>query len=792
MICFELVLTDDNELDWSSLPTSLDVDEETQPVIELEDPDLWKGQYTGEIIYNVTFPNTDKNRIILGSMLSGSSYKLERKEFNIVAIYNGEIMNVDKMYAVKNGFDGDGRFEVQLYNSSNWVKQASEKKINTIKILDARFAHSPWQIDNVNNLGAKYNDGDSPIRFPFVLRKNVPLSQYGSELLGQIGVTAQRIGRGFFLVPSDFTPWVSLLFLLRKGFLELGWKFECPFLESDYGRRVFVDLCKEELPIPQERKPLLIEGYAWYLAPFITSTINGGGNYVLFGNRNTYPTGTAMQNRYERSVTTVTNPYFDSNSGYFTEGVIADFKLSMVLQPILDPTLIITSNPDLELFQVTIFFKINDIVVNEFPFVLSDRNAADETFVEIPLNEIECSERDRMSFELKVINLTKLSRASWVRCSDIRLEETKLHRRLLNTGATYKVEDLFYDDSLLDVLKGAAHMIYGKIVVDNPNRKVRLLSPYETTLGEDVIEGYYRNQTVELENIQKVEIVSDETDRKRYLHLTFKDSDEKIVNDIYPDKEKQIAEYGLHGVFVDFGEKYKDKSPESFQNTYFKPTFTPPSNSLTCSAIAGYEEGTYSNKGRRVVFALGGIEFKAKLNLFIPVERLLKFRFWSSDADRINPFWAHQSLNEATFIFPDNVKFMHLAFSTMKDRPDWIDEYPNLYELFARKYMTQKITSVSGSVWKYMPSSEFYNISKRDQFYFSIKDKVIVCYLDKIEGYRPCENVAVRLDFTIGDTFREEPLITSTPPTNDRPYDPATDVNILVEKLDCTYFITLE
>lgn len=783
MICFELILTDDNEIDWGNLPLSLDVDEETQPIIELEDPDLWKGSYTGEIIYNVTFPNTDKNQVILGGMLSGSSYQLKRKEYNIVAIYNGEIMTVDKMYATKNAFDSDGRFEVQLYNSNNWVKQASEKKINTVEVTQGSITHNNSIIDAWNLFGTGYTDGSVPIRFPFVMRKNIPLSKYGAELAIQQGNIALQIGRGFFLVPSDFTPWVSLLFLLRKGFLEIGWKFECPFLESDYGRRVYVDLCKEELPIPQERKPLLVEGYAWYLEPL------NQGSYIMFGNRNDYPSGTTTNGRYERSITTTTNPYFNTDSGYFTEAIIADFKLSMVIQPIMDPTLVGIGNVKLVPTVVTIIFKINDVVVNEFPFVMPDRNRADETFVEIPLNEIECSERDRMSFELKVDTFD--STIGMVRCADIKLEETKLHRRFLNTGATYKVQELFYEDSLLDVLKGAAHLIYGKIAVDAPNRKVRLLSPYETTIGEDTIEGYYRNNTKELQNIQKVEIISDDIDRKRYLHLLFKDSDEKAVKEIYPDKENEIAKYGLHGVFVDFGEEYQDKSPDKFQNPYFKPTFTQLKDSLTCSAVVGYEEGTYSNKGRRVLFAMGEIEARLR-PLGNITQRLLQFKFWDHLSSYKNPFWAHQSINEVLMSLPEDLKFMHLAFSTMKETPEYEDEYPNCYDLFVKKYMTQQITSISGSVWKYMPSSEFYNISKRDQFYFSIKDKVIICYLNKIEGYRPCENVAVRLDFVIGDTFRDDPIVTSTPPTSDRPYNPDTDIDIVVDKIDCTYYITLE
>lgn len=783
MICFELVLTDDNELDWSSLPTSLDVDEDTQPVIELEDPDLWKGQYTGEIIYNVTFPNTDKNRVILGGMLSGSSYKLERKEFNIVAIYNGEIMNVDKMYAVKNGFDNDGRFDVQLYNSNNWVKQASEKKINTIKVLEGPVTHNNSIIDAWNLFGTAYEDGSVPVRFPFVLRNVIPIARYNSEYLLQQGSTVLFQGRGLFFVPSDFTPWTSLLYILRKGFLEIGWKFECPFLESDYGRRVYVDLCKEDLPVPQDRTPLLVEGFAFY------QQINKTARYKMLGNRNDYPSGNSINGRFERSSTTSTNPYFQD--GYFNDAIIADFNLSMVIQPIRDPLLFIAQPPSLRPMEVTFYLMINDVVVNEYPYVMDGRNAADETIVSIDIPELEVNERDRVSFELKVTTLPESNTAGWVRCVDIVFKETKLHRRFLNTGSTYRVEELFYEDSLLDVLKGAAHMIYGKIVVDNPNRKVRLLSPFESTVGGETIEGYYRDNTVELSDIQKVEITSDDIDRKRYLHLNFKDSDEKIVNDIYPDKEKQVAEYGLHGVFVDFGEKYQDKSPDRFQNPYFKPTFSPTNDSLTCSAIAGYEDGTYNNKGRRVVFALGHIELRAQEWLSSPA-RNLTFKFWLSEATRTNPFWAHQSINEVRFILPDASKFMHLAFSTMKERPDWEDVYPNLYQLFVKKYMTQQVTSVSGSVWKYMPSTEFYNISKRDQFYFSIKDKVIVCYLDKIEGYRPCDNTAVRLDFVIGDTFRSDPIITSTPPTTDRPYDPETDVEIVVEKLDCTYFITLE
>jgi hypothetical protein len=70
MICFNLQLTSDNEIDWAELPIELDVDSETQPRIELDVPDLFTGSYTDDTIYNVTFPLTSKNYRILGSIVS--------------------------------------------------------------------------------------------------------------------------------------------------------------------------------------------------------------------------------------------------------------------------------------------------------------------------------------------------------------------------------------------------------------------------------------------------------------------------------------------------------------------------------------------------------------------------------------------------------------------------------------------------------------------------------------------------------------------------------------------------
>lgn len=764
MICFRIQLTSENDVDWSELPIDLDVDNDTQPTIETDIPDLFTGTYSAEIIYNVSFPSTQKNYRILGGMLSGQGYKLERKEYNIFAIYNGEILNVDKMYAVRNGFLNDGRFEVQLYNSQNWAKAATDKKINTIAI-SGTYLHGKGHIDNVNSFGPKYEDGGWAVRYPFILRNQI-FENIGTFL----GIPINYLDY-YYVVPSDLTPYVSLLRVLKKGYNEIGWNFECPFLESDYGRRIWVDLCKDEFPHSDNRKPLLVENAFGFYG---TSSLNRRYRMFINSNIDSWP------DFIQSTVPTNDNWWF--NNGFYNEPVIADYNISMIIKRISPTKEVFTGSVNIIVEQRPEATGGVHKLITKIPYFVS---GGEETQVSIDLKELYINERDKLAIYIELVQDKITSKPHYIQVTNITLAETKLHRRFLNTRSLYTIQQLMYDDSLMELTKGVSHLIYGKIDVDGVKKTIRLLSPYDTVIGGESIEGYYTGETKVLNNIQKVDYVSEDVEKKRYLHLSFQDSKEKIVNDLYPDSEKQLAKYGLHGIFVDFGEKY-EKEVESYKNVYFTPTFTPTKDNSLGNAIVNYETGSYVNKGRRIVFALGSIDMQPK------GRDISRIKFWAKENPYINPFWAHQSFNEQEFEPLDgSTKFLHLSFSTMKKYPDYQDVYPNLYELFVKKYIQNLITSVSGTVWKYMSSAEFSLFDKRSLYFFNIKDKVTVCNVTKIEGFRPCENQIVGIEFSIGDNFIADPQTTSTPPENDRPYNPDNDFEILVDKIDCSYFITL-
>jgi hypothetical protein len=380
--------------------------------------------------------------------------------------------------------------------------------------------------------------------------------------------------------------------------------------------------------------------------------------------------------------------------------------------------------------------------------------------------------------------------------TDISVKETKLHRRFLNGTSFYKVQDLFYKtDTLYDLLKGFAQMIYGKIDKDDNRRKISLYTPYEFMIGGDTIEGYYKKEVSTLTRVARVEVNSNDAERKRYLNLSFAESKEKVVKELYPeDDDKYLEKYGLHGLFVDYGDKY-EKSVEKFQNQYFVPTYTP-ENTFHMCPIAAFEEGTYKNKGRRIVFALGdvniGITELKQGTAIIRRARNVKVKFWKNENEFKNPFWAFQSINEEVYTLTEANEFFHLAFSTKKTRPDYEDKFKNLYDLIIKEYAINLVSSQGGTVWKYMPSTEFNSFDKRKQYNFNVKDYMISCYILQIEGYRPCDLNVVGLKFLIGDRFRKEPETTSTPPTYERPYDEDLDFTIVVTKSDCTYYITLE
>ena len=776
MICFNLQLTSDNEIDWAELPIELDVDSETQPRIELDVPDLFTGSYTDDTIYNVTFPLTSKNYRILGSIVSGVSFKMDRQEFNVFAVYNGEIMNIDKMYAIKNSFNNDGRFEVQLYKSTNWVKAAISKKLNTIEVVpnNIPITHVSGNIDIMNALGPSWADNTFPVRYPLVLRKDRVYTRrniYDNDV--QYGE--------YFITESDLVPYVSLWRVLFQGFKEIGWKFSCPLLESENGRKIWVDLCSDDFPQSTTRIPFeLSGGYAFY---------GISGNTTQNNRFRWFPMFQEIDNLSTQSLTHEISFKPTSKSGWYstnkyTEPVVIDLTITFNIKRI-SPIANYLFKGD-----VKVRVKIGNNIIGEYDYFISDGT----TNVSIDLSEIEINPRDYFNMEIGLDRTN--GNDGYLQVADILILETKLHKRFLNSTSFYKVQDLFYkEDTLYQLLKGFAQMIYGKIDKDDVYKKITLYSPYEHQLDTETIDGFYKKEISELTDIAGVEIDSYDTERKRYLNLSFADSKEKIVTDLYvEDTEKYIDKFGLHGIFVDFGDKF-EKSVEPFKNEYFVPTYTP-ENTFHMCPIAGFSDGTYQDKGRRIVFAIGseaiGINKVTKDGIEIFRQRDIKVRLWKKDNTLVNPFWVFQSISEEIYNIPGGVFFLHLAFSTKKIFPDYEDVYPNLYDLIIKTYAITLISSQGGIVTKLMKSPEFSSFDKRKQYYFNIKDLSIMGYVTKINGYSPCEIELTSISFIVVDKFRQDPITTSNPPTFDRPYSSTLDFYIKVTRFDCDYFITLE
>ena len=774
MACFTLQITGDNvDFDWVTLPVSLDIDAESQPVIEDDDVDLFTGSYTDDLVYNITFPNTFKNYKVLGGVMSGANYKMDRREINIVAIYNGEVMQTDRMYAKRNGFNDDGRFEVQLYKSKSWVKLASDKKIKDVNLIPIPIQNNSGIIDAFNSFGPKWNDNEVSVRFPLVLRKDKLFT----------GRNIYEIPQKYFIVESDLIPYVSLLALLRRGFVSIGWSFRCPLLESDAGRRIWVDLTRDILPFNNSpRIPLEINGGVAFYGVSLGPT--SWSEFPMFGNRKNFTiSGNIIINQgttdlEDSAPTTDNSPWYSNNK--FIEPVVIDIAVSMRVKRIA-PVVNMLFKGDIE-----IEVRLKDQVLYTHTDFITDQNLE----IAFTVEEVDVNEREFLNFVFKM----RATRGGFVQVTDILVKETKLHYRYLNKSHLYKVNDLFNPtDSVYDVLRGFAQMIYGKIHKNEATREVTLYTPLDIELFEEPIEGYYKDDMVTLNNIARVSVNSNDEERKRYLQLAFADSFDENIKELYPDDDKYLQQFSMHGTFVDFGDKY-EKSVEEYKNKYFVPTYTP-ENTFHLCPIAGFEKNTYKNKGRRIVYALGSISIakrqRTEAGQVIEAARNIKVKYWSRDNDYVNPFWAFQSVNEDIYSFPGGTEFLHLAFSTKKTYTSYVDVFPNLYELICKDHIVNLITSQGGTVWKYMKATEFSNFDKRKRYVFTVKDQVIICNVVKIDGYRPCEEGVVGLNFLISDKFRISPTATSTPPTNDRPYDPDLDFSIDVERVDCTYFITI-
>lgn len=723
-----------------ALPVVVDVDAESFPTIADGSDDVYRSEYDTEISYDVSFPRTENNIRIFGSVLSPSGLYSKRKKLGVFAIAGADPISADTMIVTRNGIYSDGRIEVVFYRENTWHKLAGDKKLSTIEF--GTLTHGRGFVATTNGLGPKYVDTFSPFRYPMMM---IHEADYGPVDI------------------SEQMPWVSPLFLLKKGFSEIGWNFKCPFLESEHGRRMLT----------------------WIIADDFNNSIPSTGLDVTFNDELNFIilAGKLVENCFAA----IPNKDYWVNGSY-VEPVWCDVQIQFTA---------VAPNNDSEYILKC---KLGKRVIYEHSgFIVKGKTE----LIVIDLDDIVVNDISNLTFDLLIVS------GAVTRLRDITIKTKKIHKVFLREGLTYKFKDIVQkDDTLLEYFFGIAQMIFGKVDVKYSTKELTLLTPYGFNDGVDDIEGYYKNEiSTRFRNKLKansLEIIDDVTENKRYANLKFKDTNDISVTRKYGLSQANTKR-SFAGIFVDYGTEYGDEI-DTIENEYFEPTAYDltrydgtGAGILNCGALMliGDRDGRMVNIGRRVAYAIG-VEplFKGK-TAFATLDQ--KAKFYSRQADSVVPFFAIQTLEITnnylgtySWVLPVEVQFLHLSFGYLFGttfEANYV--HSNLYKLLIKKYLTSIRSSARISAGVYMTQSDKTFFSKRIQYSFTDGQYNVTAYPSNYDGYKPCSNQETVVSFVRPDVAMPDPVILLSPESGLIP-GADNDFEIEVTVTGCTYLITAD
>jgi hypothetical protein len=705
--CLSILVT--GGASWATLPIYLDTDKDTRPSIDDSSNEMFVETWTDEIVYDLSFPLTDKNYRLLNPMLSGGSFDLKPKELDITMVYNTNIMSQDKMRASVNGFHKDARFYVTVYNSQSFARKSKELLLKDID-LEQDIFHN----DNTNNFanaaGKGYVDAGLMYRYPLeTMFNNLPKDWY-------VDADHQR-------------PWIFLLPLLRKGFLQLGYSFKSPFLESPLGRRVMCYLLADDLNEYFGKKNEIYRPFSYQ------KTVVNVRNYINKNSFNVDPSTKIDKDGF-------TYLWFDKEKkiNTYTNNARVNFDFNMQFLGATNPSffggtveiIIKVFSGETEIDSATVLME--DSIV--------DLEASYSFFTTINAN------RQRpISIRYKIDKNREIE----VR-GGLKIEVVK---QFIPNLSQYPLGKILNKTSLFDLLRGASQLFSGYLDIDATGRVLTLFTPYDVKVYDYEFEGYFKFENKILQNLAKdgSEIILPTEESFKYVELGFKPLTEEEEQKVEGKKKAS-----LYGTFLDMG---NELSPNTLNllNTYFEPTKNQSfaigseyqkddkkANETIIPLVVGVAEGEMENVGNRIAISYGFDNFEKKGDQNAVKERFPKARY-SKATLLFNVFSVYQQF-PTEYEIEEDYEVFDMTYDS---------SYPSLYDIIRAWIIANNFKQVARVDVMFTPL-DFLNFSKRYGYSFYKKDTWVTGTFITMTDYKPCEDSIVTLELGINDPLTYQPI----------------------------------
>lgn len=468
-------------------------------------------EIANEAVFPISIPETEKNKYIISSAYYENTGDYEP----IDVVVSSGVSVLRSVKIVVTGVTEVIELDLRV-TDDHWIELFGGALVRDY--INGTFNYTEQALINNWTNDFSYTDGDAGIYFPVAF--------YGKWFARDTTIV------------EDYRPWFHVLGILQRAFCAIGWKFTCPILESNVGRRVICYILQET--------SLFIDRDAAAIFVGILEIVNGW---------------TTIQ------FTSITDPSgsFIDDSYYEVPGIY-DFNINWkVVFP--------QTGPPFNEFLAVITYQLvketeNGIEIlreSEFKHGLPGDSPEPIEFTQRAVT-LAIGERVYVRWRTSYINSDGVPLPTLTGIVEMNVTT---RQSVPTEGDILDLKQMVNPDyEFLDFFKGIVHIFNGKFVTNYATREVTMLTPEDTTYFGDNVEGYYQN-TVEsigevLEKSRSV-VINDEN-KARYVRLRFKDSTDNEIEKLdLPEAEP------LYSREIDLGAKL-NKEIEDRENPFFEPT----------------------------------------------------------------------------------------------------------------------------------------------------------------------------------------------------------------------------
>lgn len=682
---------------------------ETKQVTELTDSNKLK--FTFQLGFDLI--DSHKNFSILKKFIHSNITDNTFEQIRVDVVTGSKVLNDNELY-VRRTVNGSISGELRL-GLEHWAIMSSSLKLNQIE--HDNFTFNKQNIKGFVRNRYPYVDGDSGVWFP--------VGNYGNLIFDHSNNATNE-----YIIPiAQFRPYHYVTSLLQKGFCEIGWKFESPLFESNYGRKILTYIINRNYGLEPSRVEML------NARAEVDSSYTMGFQYGSFGRVRFPEIDNDISGNFNSDAS-----FYSGNGEVNIKGKILihipnekEMKVRIVVGKLTEK-----SGPNtgggysFGLYQVYDEYEIE---------VTGDNNDIEWEF---EINNIPCFDIDRMGV---FINKSENEFLNVLKYSFIEYEGV---RKYWDLGDTENLGDLIDPEYMfLDFVKGVSHLLNLKWYTNPVTKTIKCFAPYfQNFFGED-IEGFYVETNINditlLQDPTSMDVQTPELNQPRNINILFKQTTDQVVEEFELVNE-------LWSRKIDLGQQYTIDEDQEIRNEFFEPTI----NSNEVIIIRRNIESTINlptyrseskhtwNINPRIMLGYGNVN--QLNNGSQPTIKYIDFN--DTKSEKIPT--AGQFISSEIGTLHDQVStpiapVMNLVFGV---NPEVKSVDPRtLYHIVYHRWILESYNNLKIQYLIDLTTDAFRRITFRDYYIIIHKGRTTKVRMDKVIDFHYCANIDTPIDF---------------------------------------------